>query len=57
MTINLPSSTTSTQTVVIKTNVEADYSIVCPFTTSNLTPSEAYISLLANTISVNASLI
>jgi hypothetical protein len=57
MTINLPSSSTSTQTVVIKTNVEADYSIVCPFTTSNLTPSEAYISLLANTISVNASLI
>ena len=58
MTINVPSSATSTQTVVIKTDVEFAHSaIVCPFTVTTLTPSAAYMSLSANTISVNAALI
>ena len=58
MTINAPSVVTSTQTVEIKTDVElANSAIVCPFTVTSMTPSAAYISLSANTISVNAALI
>ena len=56
MTINAPSVVISTQTVVIKTDVElANSAIVCPFTVTTMTPSAAYISLSANTISVNAA--
>ena len=58
MAVNMPSSATSTQTVVIKTDVElAHPTIVCPFTATNLIPAAAFISLSANIISVNASLI
>ena len=58
MSINVPSVATSTQTVLIKTDVEVTNSaIVCPFTITIMTPSAAYISLSANTISVNAALI
>ena len=58
MTINAPSVATSTQTVVIKTNVQLTNSaIVCPFIVTNMTPSAAYMSLSANTISVNTALI
>ena len=58
MTINAPSSATSTQTVVIKTVEElANSSIVCPFTVTTMTPPAAYTSLSANTISVDAALI
>jgi hypothetical protein len=58
MTVNMPSSTISTQTIVIKTDVELAHSaIVCPFTATNLTPAAVFISLSANIISVNASLI
>ena len=58
ITINAPSVVTSTQTIVIKTDVEAAYSaIVCPFTVTTMTPSVAFISLSANTIYVNAALI
>ena len=49
---------TSTQTVVIKTNVEVAYpTIVCPFTVTAMTPSAAYISLSGKIISVDAALI
>ena len=55
MTINVPSSATSTQAFVIKTDVELAHSaIVCPII-ATMTPSAAYISLSANTISVNAA--
>jgi hypothetical protein len=57
MTIILPILATLTQTVVIKTDVEPAYSIVCLFTAMNLMPTTAYISLSAKIISVNASLI
>ena len=54
MTINAPSVVTSTQTVVIKTNVQLTNSaIVCPFIVTNMTPSAGFITLTANTISVN----
>ena len=56
MIINASNVMTSTQTVVIKTDVElANSAIVCPFTVTPMTPSAAYISLSANTISVNAA--
>ena len=56
MTINVPSVAISTQTVVIKTDVEVTYpTIVCPFTVTTLSPSAAYISFSANTISLNAA--
>ena len=58
MTVDVPSSATSTQPIVIKTDVElANSAIVCPFTVTTMTPSAAYISLSANTISVDAALI
>ena len=58
MTINAPSVVTSTQTVVIKTDVElANSAIVCPFTVTSMTPSAAYISLSANEIYLNTALI
>ena len=58
MTINVPSVATSTQTVVIKTDVEiANSAIVCPFTITTMTPSAAYISLSGKIISVDAALI
>ena len=58
MTINAPSVVTSTQTVVIKTDVEiANSAIVCPFTITTMTPSAVFMSLSANTISVNTALI
>ena len=54
MTVTMPSSATSTQNFVIKTDVEvANSTIVCPIT-ATLTPTAAYISLSGNTISVNA---
>ena len=54
MTVTMPSSAISTQTFVIKTDVEvANSTIVCPIT-ATLTPTAAYISLSGNTISVNA---
>ena len=57
MTVNMPSSATSTQTVVIKTDVQiANPTIVCPFTVSTtLAPPALYIRSVANTISVDAS--
>ena len=58
MTINAPSVVISTQTVVIKTDVElANSAIVCPFTVTTMTPSAAYISLSANEIYLNTALI
>ena len=58
MTIIAPGVATSTQTVLIKTDIElANSAIVCPFTVTTIAPSAAYISLSANTISVNAALI
>ena len=59
MNVIMPSTATSTQNVVILTDVEvAQPSIVCPIT-ATLTPAAAYISLSGDyqTISVNASLI
>lgn len=53
----MPSSATSTQTVVIKTDVQIAYpTIVCPFTVSTtLIPSALYIKSAGNTISVDAT--
>ena len=56
--VTLPSSATTNQSVVILTDVQvAHSSIVCPIT-ATLSPSASYISLSANydTISVNAAL-
>ena len=56
MTINAPNAVISTQTVVIKTDIQvANSAIVCPFTVTTLTPSAAYISLSGKTISVDAA--
>ena len=58
MTINVPSSATSTQAFFIKTDVELAYPLIaCPII-ATLTPSAAYINLAPDfkTISVNASL-
>ena len=57
MTVNMPSSATSNQMVVIKTDVEiARPAIVCPFTVSTiLTPSALYMSSAGNTISIDAT--
>ena len=58
MTVDVPSSATSTQPIVIKTDVElANSAIVCPFTATTMTPSAAYISLSANEIYLNTALI
>ena len=59
MTVTMPSSLTTTQTVTILTDVQSTYaSIVCPIT-AVLSPSKAYASISADfkTISINASLI
>ena len=56
MNVNLPSVATSTQSVVIITDVQVAHpTIVCLFTALNLTPAAAYISLSGNIISVNAA--
>lgn len=58
MAIFVPGFETSTQAVVIKTDVQVLYStILCPFTVTSLTPPAAYISLSANKVSINAALI
>jgi hypothetical protein len=57
MNVNMPSDAVSTQTFIIKTDVQiAHPAIVCPIVVT-LTPSASYISITADyqTISVDAS--
>ena len=60
----MPSVATSTQNVIVKTdvelaipNIECPFTPVCPFIATKLTPYADYISLSANTISIDASFI